>query len=400
MKNILFINHSIRDGGPGRSLYYLLKHFNYHDYNVNVLIPEKKVFSENIEKDNLNVNQIVNNNFPENLKRQNLRINGKTFSILPIDIIINFCRLIYLLFTFKSEIKKNNIDVIYCNGTLAKFFGAALGSLYSVKVIWHVRNYQKNFILLFLINFFSKFLSVKKIICVSKSTMSQFKDTSKCVVVNNGIDTEEFNPSIVSKDLREEFKIPNDKIIIGTAGRVVPRKNFEHFVKLGIDICKKHKKNCLFVLVGDTPYYFGQSLMPKLKNMVKEAGLEDKFLFTGYTDCVEKYISDFDIFFIPSKYEDPFPRVVIESMALGKPVLGYNIGGIGEAIDNKINGYSFKTDDTSVIDSILELIEDEELRLKMSFEARKKAVNFYDSRIIASKILDNIGLLFSGGSKS
>ena len=395
MKNILFINHSIRDGGPGRSLYYLLKHFDYEEFNVSTLIPEKKVFSKNIEKDNLKVNQIVNNNFPENLKRQNFQFQGKKFSILPLDIIINVFRLIYLLFDFKKELVRNKIDVIYCNGTLAKFFGATLGSIYSIKVVWHVRNYQKNIFLSYLINFFSTFNSVKKIICVSKLTMSQFKIKEKCKVINNGIDTEEFNPTTVLRELREKFNISKEKIIIGTAGRVVPRKNFEHFVQLGIDVCKKYKKDCLFVLVGDTPYYFGQNLMTKLKAMVKKENLEDKFIFTGYTDKVEAYISDFDIFFIPSMYEDPFPRVVIESMALGKPVLGYNIGGIGEAIDNKVNGYSFNLDDSSVIDSILELIEDEELRLKMSFEARKKAVNSYDSRIIASKILGTLKLLFS-----
>ena len=395
MKNILFINHSIRDGGPGRSLYYLLKHFDYEEFNVSTLIPEKKVFSKNIEKDNLKVNQIVNNNFPENLKRQNFQFQGKKFSILPLDIIINVFRLIYLLFDFKKELVRNKIDVIYCNGTLAKFFGATLGSIYSIKVVWHVRNYQKNIFLSYLINFFSTFNSVKKIICVSKSTMSQFKIKEKCKVINNGIDTEEFNPTTVLRELREKFNISKEKIIIGTAGRVVPRKNFEHFVQLGIDVCKKYKKDCLFVLVGDTPYYFGQNLMTKLKAMVKKENLEDKFIFTGYTDKVESYISDFDIFFIPSMYEDPFPRVVIESMALGKPVLGYNIGGIGEAIDNKVNGYSFNLDDSSVIDSLLELIEDEELRLKMSFEARKKAVNSYDSRIIASKVLGTLKLLFS-----
>ena len=394
MKNILFINHSIRDGGPGRSLYYLLKHFDYEQFNVSTLIPEKKVFSKNIERDNLKVNQIVNNNFPENLKRQNFQFQGKKFSILPLDIIINVFRLIYLLFDFKKELVRNKIDVIYCNGTLAKFFGATLGSIYSIKVVWHVRNYQKNIFLSYLINFFSTFNSVKKIICVSKSTMSQFKIKEKCKVINNGVDTEEFNPTTVFRELREKFNINKEKIIIGTAGRVVPRKNFEHFVQLGIDVCKKYKKDCLFVLVGDTPYYFGQNLMTKLKAMVKNENLEDKFIFTGYTDKVEAYISDFDIFFIPSMYEDPFPRVVIESMALGKPVLGYNIGGIGEAIDNKVNGYSFNLDDSSVIDSILELIEDEELRLKMSFEARKKAVNSYDSRIIASKILGTLKLLF------
>ena len=394
MKNILFINHSIRDGGPGRSLYYLLKHFDYEEFNVSTLIPEKKVFSKNIERDNLKVNQIVNNNFPENLKRQNFQFQGKKFSILPLDVIINLFRLIYLLFDFKKELVRNKIDVIYCNGTLAKFFGATLGSIYSIKVVWHVRNYQKNIFLSYLINFFSTFNSVKKIICVSKSTMSQFKIKEKCRVINNGIDTEEFNPTTVFRELREKFNISKEKIIIGTAGRVVPRKNFEHFVQVGIDVCKKYKKDCLFVLVGDTPYYFGQNLMTKLKAMVKKENLEDKFIFTGYTDKVEAYISDFDIFFIPSMYEDPFPRVVIESMALGKPVLGYNIGGIGEAIDNKVNGYSFNLDDSSVIGSILELIEDEELRLKMSFEARKKAVNSYDSRIIASKILGTLKLLF------
>ena len=395
MKNILFINHSIRDGGPGRSLYYLLKHFDYEQFNVSVLIPEKKVFSKNIERENLKVNQIIDNNFPENLKRQNFHFRGKKISILPLDIVINLFRLIYLLFDFKKELQKNKIDIIYCNGTLAKFFGAILGSLYSIKVVWHVRNYQKNIFLLYSINLFSNFYSVKKIICVSKSTMSQFKNKEKCKVVNNGIDTEEFNPMTVTRELREKFKVNKDRIIIGTAGRVVPRKNFEHFVQLGIDVCKKYKKDCLFVLVGDTPHYFGQTLMTKLKSMVKEENLDDKFIFTGYTDKVESYIVDFDIFFIPSMYEDPFPRVVIESMSLGKPVLGYNIGGIGEAIDHKINGYSFNLDDNSLIDSMLELIEDEELRLKMSFEARKKAVNLYDSRIIASKILDTIRLLFS-----
>ena len=246
----------------------------------------------------IQVNQIVDSNFPENLKRQNFKLNGRKFSILPLDIIINFFRLVYLLFSIKPELKKNNIDVIYCNGTLAKFFGAVLGSLYSIKVIWHVRNFQKNFILRLLINLFSRFSIVKKIICVSKSTKSQFVKDEKCIVINNGVDTEEFNPSIVDKLLKEKFSINPDKIIIGTAGRVVPRKNFEHFIDLGIQICKKYKKNCVFVLVGDTPFYFQQSLMAKLKLIVKNSDLEDKFIFTGYTDRVESYISDFDMIVI------------------------------------------------------------------------------------------------------
>ncbi|RZP12662.1 MAG: hypothetical protein EVA31_03660, partial [Candidatus Dadabacteria bacterium] len=77
MKNILFINHSIRDGGPGRSLFYLLKHFDYELFKVNVLIPSKKIFSEKIQEEKLDVEQIVSAHFPENLKRQNFKINDK-----------------------------------------------------------------------------------------------------------------------------------------------------------------------------------------------------------------------------------------------------------------------------------------------------------------------------------
>ena len=82
-KNILFINHSVRDGGPGRSLFYLLKHFDYNKYKVHVLIPSKDAFSENIKNENLNINEIISKNFPENLKKQNFNILGKSISIFP-----------------------------------------------------------------------------------------------------------------------------------------------------------------------------------------------------------------------------------------------------------------------------------------------------------------------------
>ena len=48
-------------------------------------------------------------------------------------------------------------------------------------------------------------------------------------------------------------------------------------------------------------------------------------------------------------------------MSLGKPVIGFNIGGIGEAIDNNINGFSLDLDCKDVSPQIVRLIEDNEL---------------------------------------
>ena len=393
-KNILFLNHSVRDGGPGKSLFYLLKHFDYSSYNVNVLIPSKNNFSENIEKNNLNVNQIINKNFPENLKKPNLNIFGNSIPLFFIDILINILRLVFLSITIKDIIKDNKIDLLYCNGTQAKIFGAIIGKIYNIKTVWHVRNIQKSFLLSWFINSFSKFNNVSKIICVSKATSNQFKINTKNIVINNGVDTSEFSLRSVNSKLREEYNIDSKKIIIGTAGRIVPRKGFDYFIEVCKQISHEFKKDCIFVIVGDTPFYFKQKIMENLKTMVKEYNLEDKFIFTGYKNDVDSYIADFDIFFIPSRYPDPFPRVVVESMALSKPIVGFDIGGIGEAIDDGINGFSIDTKDNP-INKLIGLIENDDLRLNMGFNSRKKAVNNYDSRIVANKVLKEIDLLFS-----
>ncbi len=393
-KNILFLNHSVRDGGPGKSLFYLLKHFDYSSYNVNVLIPSKNNFSENIEKNNLNVNQIVDKNFPENLKKPNLNIFGNSIPLFFIDILINILRLVFLSITIKDIIKDNKIDLLYCNGTQAKIFGAIIGKIYNIKTVWHVRNIQKSFLLSWFINSFSKFNNVSKIICVSKATSNQFKINTKNIVINNGVDTSEFSLKSVNSKLREEYNIDSKKIIIGTAGRIVPRKGFDYFIEVCKQISHEFKKDCIFVIVGDTPFYFKQKIMENLKTMVKEYNLEDKFIFTGYKNDVDSYIADFDIFFIPSRYPDPFPRVVVESMALSKPIVGFDIGGIGEAIDDGINGFSIDTKDNP-INKLIGLIENDDLRLNMGFNSRKKAVNNYDSRIVANKVLKEIDLLFS-----
>ena len=146
-----------------------------------------------------------------------------------------------MLFQMRNIIKDKKIDLIYCNGTQAKIFGSIVGLLYRINIIWHVRNIQSNIFLKWLLNTCSKISFVKKIICVSNATRLQFTDKSKTVVINNGIDTNEYASSKVEGKLRNEFQIDKETIIIGTAGRVVPRKGFEYFIQLAGEISHKFK---------------------------------------------------------------------------------------------------------------------------------------------------------------
>ncbi len=67
--NVLFINHSIRDGGPGKSLFYILQYLNRSKIDPYVMIPADNVFSERLKSHGIYENIIIEKRFSENLKR-------------------------------------------------------------------------------------------------------------------------------------------------------------------------------------------------------------------------------------------------------------------------------------------------------------------------------------------
>ena len=178
--NVLFINHSVRDGGPGRSLFYILKYLNREKINPFILIPKDDIFSESLKQAGIYENVIIESKFPENIFRSRLGIDVFSNKSDSLDFmtkikkvlcaVINIFELILLVFTSSRHIKSNNIDIVYCNGTVAKIVGVFIGKYNGVPVIWHVRNIQQTFVLKTIINSLSKFDTVKKIICVSNAT--------------------------------------------------------------------------------------------------------------------------------------------------------------------------------------------------------------------------------------
>lgn len=80
---------------------------------------------------------------------------------------------------------------------------------------------------------------------------------------------------------------------------------------------------CLDVL-GDGP------LMPKLKNQVKELGLEDKITLHGYSDKVPEMISRCDLFLFPSMDEEGLPLALTEALYAGAPVIASDIAASRE----------------------------------------------------------------------
>lgn len=394
LPKVLFINHSVRDGGPGRSLYYILKYIDKTKVNPYVLVPKHDVFSDLVRNVGLADNIIIERRFPENILRPRFE-EDKQFGerdgsglyqgvLKAASVALNVFDLLSLVVTSPFSKTFRDADLIYCNGTLAKITGGLIGFFNRRQVIWHVRNVQQTISLSAAINVLSLLPAVKKIICVSTAAANQFRySKDKIAVIHNGIDTEEYDPRTSVGTLRIEYGLKRGTVIVGSIGRIVPRKGYEFLIKAANAVCSKlgdKNPGVKFIVVGDTPHFFRNDHLYHIKELVRKYGLENYFIFTGYKTDIRPYLKDFDIFVIPSNYPDPFPRTVIEAMSFEIPVVGFRVGGIAESVANHKTG--LLSDPGNTMDmgkNISDLILDRALRRKMGIAGRERVVELFSA---------------------
>jgi glycosyltransferase involved in cell wall biosynthesis len=105
-------------------------------------------------------------------------------------------------------------------------------------------------------------------------------------------------------------------------------------------------------------------------------------------DHMAHYYGVADAFIIPS-LEDNLPNTVMESIACGTPVVGFDTGGIPEMIGHQEHGFiAAQRDSLGLSDGVLWVLE-EEARLEiLRTKTRQKAVEFYSNKVVAGRYLE------------
>lgn len=94
-----------------------------------------------------------------------------------------------------------------------------------------------------------------------------------------------------------------------------------------------------YTIIGEGTYY------DTIVNEVTELGLKDKVNFITYTDNVSKYLVENDMF-LQGSFSEGFPNTLLESCAVGTPVIAFNApGGTKEIIENEVNGFLVTDED-------------------------------------------------------
>lgn len=214
-------------------------------------------------------------------------------------------------------------------------------------------------------------LWLKKMICVSEGVKNSFirqgVDKSKCVVVYNGIAIETV-PKASRQDIRKIWGISDKDILIGAVGSLIKRKRIIDLIGAIALVVNRSKHPVKCMVIGKGPEK--ENLMTK----ANERSLDNRIIFTDFQSDAISYINALDIFVMPSEKEG-LPRVVLEGMLMGKPVIASNIAGPSELVVDGETGFLVPVGKTEVIaGAILRLIENPEMRKGMGERAMERAV--------------------------
>lgn len=159
---------------------------------------------------------------------------------------------------------------------------------------------------------------------------------TKVSKILNGVNTDKFCQRN-NIGIRNSLGFSSEDIVIGTVGRLDPIKD-QRLLLQAFSSLKHEKKNLRLVLVGDGPE------KRNLESVRKRLPCGDRVVFLGEREDVNKILSAFDLFVLPSRNEG-ISNTILEAMATGLPVIATNIGGNPELVKNGHSGFLFPLGD-------------------------------------------------------
>ena len=323
-----------------------------------------------------------------------IKIINYLFKIFLVRKLIAVTLLVSSFFYIFKKIKKNKSNFILINnggypGGLTSYLVIISAFLLKKKVVMIIRNfppksYKKNITMIL-----TKFIIEKfdcKIISVSKSLKkSLIKDgglqKENITVIYNGI-------SIINKKkFANNNKIKIKKCSVGIFGRVEYRKGHHLLISAWKKIQKKEPKLTLYIVGnGDKNY------IDKLKLKIKKNNLDgSKIIWINYTNNIYSILNAIDLVVVPSINFESFGRIAVEAMALKKPIITSNFGGLKEVNKNNKTGLVLNVHNKELLsDKIIELMKNKNKRNLFGKTGYENYQKNYTSKIMTENYYNYI----------
>jgi glycosyltransferase involved in cell wall biosynthesis len=302
---------------------------------------------------------------------------------------VNPFREIYAIFYLASLLNRERVDIVHSFSPQCSIHGSLAAKLIGLKTVVNslsglgyvfTSDQLKARLLRPLMH---KMLSLSakaseetRIILLNSDDVQLFEDRYQVkgrkirLIPGAGVDCERFSPPV---DKRR-----NDKVKILFVGRVVVDKGIREFVDAARILISK-RRDVEFIIAGGLDKDHPDPVSEELLNKWVAEGLVE---WMGYVEDMPSLLQNVDIIALPS-YREGLPTCLTEGAASGLALVGSDVPGCRDVIDDGVNGLLCKVrDSVSLAEAISRLLDDEPMRSRLGVSAREKVVKEFSQEKI------------------
>jgi len=253
-------------------------------------------------------------------------------------------------------------DLLHANGSRAMFYAGLAGRLVGRPVVWHVRVAERDHLLDRLL-----VRLARAVIVSSKAVGRRFAwaPPRKVRCIPNGVDLARFSLRDPPSGLRASLGVPEHTPVVGSVGRFVAYKGYADLLEAA-RLVEKAMPGVHWVLVGDG------ELREALEAQSRALGMEAQVHFGGWREDIPDILAACDLFVLPSLSEH-FGRVLIEAMAMARPIVATGAGGVPEIVTHGETGLLVPpAQPEALAEAVLTLLEDPAQAARLGRAGRRR----------------------------
>jgi glycosyltransferase involved in cell wall biosynthesis len=298
----------------------------------------------------------------------------------PIDL-ATFVQSFYLVGRQMAEVvKTQGIDVIHSISYPASLYAAFAAAWTGKPHIWHEHNIKRIHRLNRLI-----YRAVGRTChwvigpsdAVTANLASAGIDAAKLRTVYNGIDLRRFQTtdSVQIEALRRELGLLDAETAVGLFGQMLPYKGHRTLIDAAPEVLRARPRT-RFYFVGalENPPY-----QQELEALLRSNGLSDRFHFIGWRADVQNIIRAMDVVVVATTTPEPAALMLMEAMAMERPIVATATGGTPEIIADGQTGLLFRPGEASHLSAqILRVLSDPFFARRLGSTGRKRVETAFD----------------------
>ena len=249
-------------------------------------------------------------------------------------------------------LRRERIDLVHLNNSIVRNHSWMVGAMLAgVPCVTHERGINERFPMR------ARLLArrLKAVVCISAAVRDNFVARGlgglRLVTIHNGLDPASMQVTRSVEDVRAELGVGLEQRLVGMIGNIKQWKG-QGVVIRAIGLLRDEFPTLTCVLVGDSSPS-DAAYRQEIDGLIDELGLRDRILITGYRTDVANYVAALDVQIHASVAPEPFGRVLLEGMALSKPLVASGGGAVPEIVVDGQTGLLFEPGNPAALASAL-----------------------------------------------